>query len=334
MSLKEAKVATYRKRCGKWQAIIRHKNIGTQARTFVQKSTAIKWALEQEKRLDNGTFGKILPSEITLRQLLTRYAQEITPKKRGAAAEQRRLKRLIRDRVSDFKLAQLTNMTLANFRDRRLSDGKRACQYDIVLIRHCIKIARNEWGLQLDTNPADNISLPPSGKPRARRLLDSEWEQLQEARNLTKNPHIWPVICFALHSGMRRGEILSLQWANTNFEKKLAYLPLTKNGADREVPLTPEALGVLYNQLGSGYERPFPISENAFRLAWTRLKHRSGIKDFKFHDFRHEAISRFFELGLSPPEVALISGHKDPRMLFRYTHLKAVELSEKLQHLT
>ena len=323
-------MATYRKRCGKWQAIIRRKNIGTQARTFVQKSSAIKWALEQEKRLDNGTFGKILPSEITLGKLLTRYAEEITPKKRGAATEQRRLKRLIRDRVSDLNLAQLTNMILASFRDRRLSDGKRACQYDIVLIRHCIKMARNEWGLQLDTNPADNISLPPSGRPRARRLLDSEWEQLQEASNLTRNPHIWPVICFALHSGMRRGEILSLQWADINFEKKLAYLALTKNGADREVPLTPEALGVLDNQLRSGYEQPFPISENAFRLAWTRLKQRSGIIDFNFHDLRHEAISRFFELGLSIPEVALISGHKDPRMLFRYTHLKAAELSAKL----
>lgn len=326
-------MATYRKRCGKWQAIIRHKNIGTQARTFVQKSSAVKWALEQEKRLDNGTFGQVLPSEITLRQLLTRYAQEITPKKRGAATEQRRLKRLIRDRVSDLKLAQLTNMAIASFRDKRLSDGKRACQYDVVLIRHCIKIARNEWGLRLDTNPADNISLPPSGKPRARRLQGREWEQLQEVSNLTRNPHIWPVICFALHSGMRRGEILSLQWANINFEKKLAYLALTKNGTDREVPLTPEALGVLSNQLSDGYEQPFPISENAFRLAWTRLKHRSGIIDFKFHDFRHEAISRFFELGLSIPEVALISGHKDPRMLFRYTHLKASELSEKLNNI-
>ena len=169
---------------------------------------------------------------------------------------------------------------------------------------------------------------------RDRRLSDGEWEQLQEASNLTRNPHIWPVICFALHTGMRRGEILNLQWADINFEKKLAFLALTKNGADREVPLTQEALSVLSMQLGAGYERPFPISENAFRLAWTRLKHRSGIIDFKFHDLRHKAISRFCELGLSIPEVALISGHKDPRMLFRYTHLKAVELSEKLQHLT
>jgi integrase len=211
-------VATYRKRCGKWQAIIRHKNIGTQARTFVQKSSAIKWALEQEKRLDNGTFGKILPSEITLGQLLTRYSEEITPKKRGAVTEQRRLKRLIEDPVSNLQLALLTNMALASFRNRRLSDGKRTCLYDIVLIRHCIKIACNEWGLQLDTNQADNISLPPSEKPRARRLLDSEWEQLQEASNLNRNPHIWPVICFALHTGMRRGEILNLQWADINFE--------------------------------------------------------------------------------------------------------------------
>jgi integrase len=55
-------------------------------------------------------------------------------------------------------------------------------------------------------------------------------------------------------------------------------------------------------------------------LAWERLKTRAGIRDLRFHDLRHEAISRFFELGLSIPEVSLISGHRDARMLFRYTH--------------
>ena len=52
--------------------------------------------------------------------------------------------------------------------------------------------------------------------------------------------------------------------------------------------------------------------------------------DLRFHDLRHEAISRFFELGLNIPEVAVISGHKDPRMLFRYTHLRAEELVGRL----
>ena len=54
-----------------------------------------------------------------------------------------------------------------------------------------------------------------------------------------------------------------------------------------------------------------------------------ALLDLRFHDLRHEAISRFFEVGLNIPEVAMISGNKDPRMLFRYTHLRAEELVRK-----
>ena len=57
---------------------------------------------------------------------------------------------------------------------------------------------------------------------------------------------------------------------------------------------------------------------------------KTEIEDLHFHDFRHEAISRLFELGLSMPEVALISGHRDPRMLMRYTHLVPYQLAQKL----
>ena len=75
---------------------------------------------------------------------------------------------------------------------------------------------------------------------------------------------------------------------------------------------------------------PFPYTSNALKLAWNRLKKKADIKDLHFHDLRHEAISRLFEKGLSIPEVALISGHKDVRMLFRYTHLKAEDILRKL----
>ena len=74
----------------------------------------------------------------------------------------------------------------------------------------------------------------------------------------------------------------------------------------------------------------FPMSANAVRLAWDRLKKKGNIKGLHFHTLRHEAISRFFEMGLSVPEVALISGHNDPRMLFRYTHLKAEDVLLKM----
>jgi integrase len=72
------------------------------------------------------------------------------------------------------------------------------------------------------------------------------------------------------------------------------------------------------------------MTELALRQSWERLVKRAGVNGFRFHDFRHEAISRFFEMGLSVPEVALISSHRDARMLFRYTHLKVENVVTRL----
>ena len=96
------------------------------------------------------------------------------------------------------------------------------------------------------------------------------------------------------------------------------------------IPLSSRALTTLLGTPGGFSERVYEVSPTAFRLAWDRLRKRVGIQNLHFHDLRHEAISRFFEMGLSIPEVALISGHRDPRMLFRYTHLRAEDVAEKL----
>ena len=162
-------------------------------------------------------------------------------------------------------------------------------------------------------------------------MEDGEFERLEEAARQTKNPHIWPVIVFAIETGMRRGEILGLRWEHVDLNRRIAYLPLTKNGSSREVPLSTKAAKVLTAQRQrNDTPSPFPVTPNGFRLAWDRLRSRAGLSDLRFHDLRHEAISRFFELGLNIPEVAVISGHKDPRMLFRYTHLRAVDLVNRL----
>ena len=124
------------------------------------------------------------------------------------------------------------------------------------------------------------------------------------------------IIEIAIETGMRRGEILNIKKEHIKADTLL--IPITKNGHQRTIPLTERAKYILNKS-----KLPFPMSANAVRLAWERLKNKANIKDLHFHDLRHEAISRFFEKGLSIPEVALISGHKDVRMLFRYTHLKA-----------
>ncbi|MDC3370580.1 site-specific integrase [Alphaproteobacteria bacterium] len=168
-------------------------------------------------------------------------------------------------------------------------------------------------------------------RQRQRRLNKGEYERLEQASHLTLNPHIWPIVVFAIETGMRRSEILGLTWDNISLELQLAYLPFTKNGTSREVPLSTKAVQVLSNQRSrQDTPTPFPVNANAFRLAWERLRKRAELCDLRFHDLRHEAISRFFEMGLSIPEVAVISGHKDARMLFRYTHLRAEDLVNKI----
>ena len=227
------KRVTLYKRNGKWQAIVRHKNIGTTSRSFHTKQAAIKWVISVEEQIEAATFGALRPTHITLGELLKRYSNEVTPAKRAATTELRRLQRLIRDSLSSLRVSQLTSQAIAAFRDRRLLDGRRTCHYDLILIRHCLKIAMNEWGLMLSSNPVDKVKMPPSPPARNRRLESGEFERLKEAAKQTKNPHIWPIIVFAIETGMRRGEILGLQWEHVDLDRRIDYLPLNKNGSSR-----------------------------------------------------------------------------------------------------
>ena len=132
---------------------------------------------------------------------------------------------------------------------------------------------------------------------------------------------------------MRRSEILNFRWVDIDLDSGFAFLSDTKNGEDRRVPLTKTARDVL-SRLPRHDERVFSISANCVRLAWERTRNKAGISDLRFHDLRHEAVSRFFEMGMSVPEVALISGHKDVRQLFRYTHLNPTNLFKKYKAFT
>lgn len=148
---------------------------------------------------------------------------------------------------AEVDLSQLPSKVIAAFRDLWLLDGQRTCHYDLILIRHCLKIAREEWGLLLSSNPVDRVKILPSSPSRKRGLEDGEFERLEEAAKQTKPPH-WPVIVFAIETWMRRGDTLGLWWKHVDLERRIAYLPLTKKGNSREVPLSLNAAEVLAMQ--------------------------------------------------------------------------------------
>ena len=94
---------------------------------------------------------------------------------------------------------------------------------------------------------------------------------------------------------------------NVDLERRIAYLPLTKNGSAREVPLSDMAAEVLARQRQrNDTTSALPVTTNGFRLAWEMLRNRAGLSDLRFHDLCHKAISRFFQLGLNIPDVAVI----------------------------
>lgn len=141
------------------------------------------------------------------------------------------------------------------------------------------------------------------------------------------------LVVLAIETGMRRGEILGLKWTDISHNRRVISLALTKNGSSREVPLSQRAYNALMALKQSetvDQSTPFAMTASAFEQTWRRVLKRANVRDLKFHDLRHEAVSRFFELGLNIIEVSTISGHKELSMLKRYTHLNAENLVSRL----
>ena len=285
-------MGSIRKRSGRYQAQVRRQGVQPVSRTFTTKKDALVWVRGIEARIDVGEINVAAPKALNLGDLLKRYREEVTPQKKGAITEIRRLDRLLKDSISKTPLPKLTSHALATFRDRRVDDGLRAAQIDLSIIRHCWNIAVKEWGIPLPANPVSEIRVPNGIKHRDRRLCEGEFEKLQEAAKLSQNIYLWAMVRFAVSTAMRRSEILSLRWENVSMSERIAHLVDTKNGTARHVPLSMDAISVL-KELPQETARVFETTDTAIRLAWSRLVKRAGIQDLRFHDLRHEAVSRF-----------------------------------------
>ena len=268
----------------------------------------------------------------TLGDLIRQYGRNVTPTKKGRAKEQYRLRALQKMPLSKVLLKDLRMHHVKTFKEQRMKEVSSATVLrDLRLFSHIINTGRTEWGLEnvIATNPVSLIRKPKTSRPRDRRLEAGELGRLLSA---CANPWFRPLVLFAIETGMRRGEILSLTWKHVHLGKRYVHLPDTKNGDSRDVPLSPlamELLGDLPRNI-RGVQVVFPLHFEALKSAWARACQRGGISNLRFHDLRHEATSRLFEKGLNVMEVAAITGHKDLKTLRRYTHLRAENLALKL----
>lgn len=339
-------MATIRKRGDfQWQAIVKRKGYPLQSKTFNYRKDAEAWARDVERDMDRGIYMPRQEAErTTIHDLIERYREDVLHEKRGKHFAP--TLRLLDDSLGKYALAALTSKIVADFRDKRLKAGKSAStvRKEINLLSKLIDLAGKEWGVPLPANPCAMVSRPAERNSRDRRLEPGEAGKLIAEAEL----HVGYLISVALETAARLGELLSVKWEDVNLEERIMVIrgvehasgQRTKNeDSARAVPLSSTAIAALCDVRELAENVPdlngsvflWWKASDSFNKTWTRVCKRADIEGLRFHDLRHEATSRLFELGVfDSMEVATITGHKTLAMLKRYTHLKAKDLARKL----
>ncbi len=323
-------MASFRFRSNRWQARVQRKGQKDLAKSFINKPDAEKWARSIEIEIDRGTFINTDFAQKTLfKEILQKYLDDVAPNMRSADNQIIRVRKLMKHPIAEINMAHLSPKHIADYRDERLKMIKpNTVIRELAVLSSIINHARREWGLNI-INPVTMIKKPSSSQGRDRILNDEELDRL--FIQLEKvSPWYKPLVEFALETAMRRGELMSLLWLNINFEKSVAFLPLTKNGDSRYIPLSTKAIKILKTLPRDIEGRVFPLNKQTVSILFLRAARRAKLSDIHFHDLRHMAITRLASIFSNPMEIAVISGHKSLSMLKRYTHIKAEDLVRKL----
>lgn len=287
-------------------------------------------------------FGPYFVSSIT-REMVGRFRDDrlATPALRADRLRKPQPKNA-RSRVMPDKVVDLPRMLSAQ-----------SVIHELNTLSAIIEHGRKEWSMQIIENPA-HVAYPKRPAARTRRLSDLEYAWLQLAAVESSAAGLRQIIVLAIETSMRLGELLSLRWSNVDLSRRTAHLVDTKNGESRTVALSTVAVGALWTLqpvpgegLGSDGRVFHWAASDSFEKAWKRCVSRSQLmysancesmgvepqdlaRDLRFHDCRHEAISRLVEHGLTTFEVSTMSGHKSLQMLKRYIHLEAEKIALKL----
>ena len=337
---------------GHWQVQIRLKG-RTATETFLRHDHAREWASNAEAQIDKGkapsarrarslkTFGSLIDLHIDDMKDVGK------PPQRSKTATLEMLQR----RLGALTLAQLDRERLIRFgRDRaKEGAGPVTIGMDIGAIKLVIGHAAAVHGIEVSVEAVQlarlalrQLGLIGKATERDRRPTDDELAALF-AHFDDSERQIIPmarIIQFAVATAMRQEEIFRVTWSDLNVRTKMLTIrdrkdPRNKKGNDQRIPLLAvsgyDAMALIEEQrsIRSNEDaRIFPYVHKSAGTAFTRACHEQGIVDLHFHDLRHEGTSRLFEAGFSIQQVALVTGHKDWKMLRRYTHLRPETLHD------
>jgi len=244
-------------------------------------------------------------TDMTVREAFGRYRTQISILKKGYGQEKYRIEQIGRSLLGDKVTREVTSVDIATYRDQRLEEinprtkrvlATSTVRLEMSLLSNFFDIGRIEWGI-CDANPVANVRKPKCPPGRDRRLTAREERLILRYCHGHTNLDFYSIVVIALETAMRQGEILNLQWEHINLKTRVAHLPETKNGTKRDVPLSVKARDALIRIGVKTKGKVFGYTATGLKSTWRFMVTKLGIQNLHFHDLRHEAISRLFELG-------------------------------------
>ena len=330
-------MASIRKRGDTWRAEIRRKGYRRMSATFDNREDAEEWADDIERDMKRGRYvNNQEANTTTLKEALLAYKKEVTPHKKGSKRESNRINQLASLPFAEKKLADIRSVDIARYRDERLKKvSPSTVKKEISLISQVFVTCVSEWGIDGISNPTSGIKIRNARKKRTRRISNEEQELILSSLD---SPFA-EFTEFALETAMRRGEIYKLEWKDVVLSKNYVMVLDPKNSEDRAVPLSKRAIEIIKSLPRNISGRIFDIGHiDNITHHFLKACRENGIEDMRFHDTRHEATSRLFELTDSNGnyrfemmEIMSITGHKTISEIKGYTHLRGDKLSDKLR---
>lgn len=275
---------------------------------------------------------------MTLKDLLEEYLQVVTPTHKGAKQEESVIKSYIRDFPKLMKklVKEINSSDIDDFRDERLKRVVGATvARDLGVLGGVFRYAIENKKIIKDS-PLKYVKKPKQSKHRERRVSEDEIRKILEAfkykptfRPINKKQQTAWAFLFAIETAMRANEITSMKWEHV-FEDHV-FLPDTKNGDSRKVPLSNKAKQLLELMRGLDDENVCTqtntnsLSQNFYKVSKKQLM----LDDLRFHDTRHEATTRLAQK-LPIQDLAKVTGHKDLQTLMKYYNPTVSELAERI----